>query len=172
MLIFYGLIVLTLLDFGFLGWLVYCQFLQPGAVYYPSKIEAVHKAIKLAKVKEGEKVIDLGSGDGRVLIEFAQGGVFGIGYEINPWLVWLSRRKIKKTGLSEMIEIRWKSMWEANFLEAQIVYVYQFPQFMKKIYEKIKSTERKIRLVTNDYSILGIKPNKTKGKLNLYLIGP
>ncbi len=165
------LVGLLILDFMVLGWLVYCQFLQPGAVYFPSRLEAVHRAIKLAKVKEGETVIDLGSGDGRVLIEFAQRGVYGIGYEINPWLVWISRRKIDKAGLSQFIKIKWKSMWQADFSKAQIVYLYQFPEFMNRLYKKIISAGVKIRLVTNDYAITEAKVKKTVGKMNLYLIG-
>ena len=58
-----------------------------GASFEISRREVVEKMIEFAKLKKGEKVVDLGSGDGRVVLEFARKGVEVHGYEINPLLV-------------------------------------------------------------------------------------
>jgi ribosomal protein L11 methylase PrmA len=71
-----------------------------GAIYDPSsRIEAEAMA-RLAEVRPGEKAADLGSGDGRVVCALARGGAEAHGYEINPVLVLISRRNIRREGLS------------------------------------------------------------------------
>ena len=72
--------------------------LVQGAIYVPSRREAIEAMLYLAKVRRGERAADLGSGDGRVMAAFAGKGAFIDGFEVNPLLVWRSRNKIKKLG--------------------------------------------------------------------------
>ena len=58
-----------------------------GAIFARSKDEIVEKMILLADVKPGQKAIDFGSGDGRLVIAMARAGAEAHGYEINPFLV-------------------------------------------------------------------------------------
>lgn len=88
---------------GFLFFFVYFTiflFILPilygGAVFAKSDEKLIATMIQLAKVKPGEKAVDLGSGDGSVIIALAKAGAEAHGYELNPFLVWLSRRQIKK----------------------------------------------------------------------------
>jgi Protein-L-isoaspartate carboxylmethyltransferase len=74
-------------------------FVLRGAPYIPTKREGVIKMLKLARVRPGCKALDIGSGDGRLVIALAQAGAEAHGCEINPVLVWWSRRKIKAAGL-------------------------------------------------------------------------
>src|SRR3989344_831629 len=61
--------------------------------YVATKKEKIETIIKLAQIKPHETAIDLGSGDGRLLLAAAQKGARAIGYEINPFLVLLTRVK-------------------------------------------------------------------------------
>src|SRR5688572_3270112 len=70
-----------------------------GSVYAKSTDEIVVKMISLLEAKPAQKAADLGSGDGRLLIALAKAGVESHGYEINPFLVWLSRKNIREAGL-------------------------------------------------------------------------
>src|SRR3989338_7970465 len=61
--------------------------------YVATKGEKIETIIKLAQIKKGETVVDLGSGDGRLLFAAARAGARAIGYEINPFLIVLTRIK-------------------------------------------------------------------------------
>ena len=69
-------------------------FLQ-GPIFAPSSETAISTMLKLAKIKPGVRIADLGSGDGRVVRAFAKKGVEVHGFEINPLLVLISKNKIK-----------------------------------------------------------------------------
>src|SRR5690242_17121198 len=79
-----------------------------GGPYAPAALNRIETMVKLLKLKKGQKMVDLGSGDGRIVIEFAKRGIESHGYEINPILVFISRLKIKKLGLSNKAHIHLK----------------------------------------------------------------
>ena len=70
-----------------------------GAPYEGIREKPLRQMVKIANVKKGDTSVDLGSGDGRIVIAFAQKGIKATGYEINPFLVLYSRRKIRKLKL-------------------------------------------------------------------------
>lgn len=80
-----------------------------GAVYFPTKREAVRVMVDLAEPQSGERLADLGSGDGRVLMAFARQGIEAHGYEVNPLLVWQSQWAIKRAGLEGRAFVHWES---------------------------------------------------------------
>ena len=63
-------------------------FFTSGLGYAPSTTAIIDRMIKLLNIKPGEKAVDIGSGDGRVVIALAKAGAEAHGYEINPLLVW------------------------------------------------------------------------------------
>ena len=76
-----------------------------GAPYLPTLPAVARKMLELGELKEGETVLDLGSGDGSILIVAAKEfGAHGIGYEINPFLRILSRWRIRRSGLADKIK--------------------------------------------------------------------
>src|SRR3989338_878500 len=78
---------------------VIVMHLLRGAPYLPTHRESVAKMIELAQVRPADKMVDLGSGDGRIVIAFAKQGIEAHGYEVNPLLVWWSRKNIQRAGL-------------------------------------------------------------------------
>ena len=74
-----------------LGYLIYMAYsMFSGAPFVPTKMEKVKKMIEVSGLKEGEKMIDLGSGDGRIVCEAAKTGAKCVGVEISPFLYWWS----------------------------------------------------------------------------------
>lgn len=146
-------IFLTVALLFFAYYLYYVTFSsQAGAVYYPSKIETVRKMLALAGVREGDVVLDLGSGDGRILVEAAKLGARAIGYENDPVLVWQSRKKIQKKGLSNLAEVRFGSFYKADFNEGTIITLYLFPKYMDRLQKILdKKLTKPILIVSNDY---------------------
>src|SRR3989338_8441711 len=113
-------------------------FLARGAVFVPiheSKIEII---LRQAQVQPGQKIADLGSGDGRIVIAFARAGAEAHGFEINPLLVWWSRRKIRKARLGDRAFIHFHSFWPANLSEFNIVTVFGIDYIMKRLGKKLR----------------------------------
>src|ERR1700722_9917677 len=89
---------------------------------------------KLAKVKKGDVIYDLGCGDGTALIIAAKEfGATGVGIEIDLLRVWVSRIKIAFNGLSNKLEIRRKSFWDQNISEATVIFMYLIPKTLIKL---------------------------------------
>lgn len=130
--------------------------------FVATKKEKIATIIKLANIKNAETVVDLGSGDGRLLIASAQKGARAIGYEINPFLILLTRIKTKVLGYSSspfpnvilrnkatkdldssppeadqndkkgIVVIKHQNLWKANLKEADVIFVYGRQKTMQK----------------------------------------
>ena len=122
-----------------------------GAPYEGTSKEKIKKILRLAKIKKGDKAVDLGSGDGRLVIAMAKKGAIAHGYEINPILVYLSRRKIKKQGLQGKAFIHWKSFWNADLSKYDVIVMFQFYTIMKKLREKLKKEAKKNARIVSYY---------------------
>src|SRR3989344_9641807 len=82
-----------------------------GAPLVPSKKATVAKMIELLKPKKGERIYDIGSGDGRLLVEVAKLGAEGFGIEINPYAILWSYFNILRAGVWGRVHIRWGNYW-------------------------------------------------------------
>jgi len=93
-------------------------------------------------------IIDLGSGDGRVVIEAAQRGYKAVGYEINPFLVLMSYfnltvRKQRGTSQYGPATFHWLDIWKVKTLhEADVIFVYGLGPIMNALSEKIAQEAR------------------------------
>ena len=91
----------------------------------------------LEKSGTNKKFIDLGSGDGRVVIKFARRGFLSYGVELNPFLVLWSNLKIKRLGIKSA-KILWSNFWEFNLGGFDIIYFFHFNRVNRFLEEKIK----------------------------------
>ena len=140
-----------------------------GAPYVPSSRKRVRKMIELAELKPGEIVVDLGSGDGKILIEAAKLGCFATGLEINPFLVWFSRFRAARNGLSGKIKILRQDLNKYSLNEADVVFVYLWPETIDKLSAKFsRELKPESRLVSNAFSLSGIEPYKKEDNVFLY----
>ncbi len=159
----FNLVLLTyFLFFNVLGTL----FL--GAFFASSKKEIVEKIVLISDVKPGEKAIDLGSGDGRLVIALAKAGAEAHGYEVNPILVWLSKKNIKKAGLEGKAFVHLKNFWIVDFSQFDVVMVYGISYIMKRLETKLKRELRPGSRVVSNYFVF---PNwqHSKKEDNVYL---
>src|SRR5271168_2992410 len=117
----FGIIILLLVIY-FLG-----RPIIRGAIYFPTSTRSVEIMLRFADVKPGDKLVDLGSGDGRILIAAAKAGAEVVGYEINPILVRRSRRSIARAGFggrpaeSGNAVVHWESFWRADLSQFDVV---------------------------------------------------
>jgi hypothetical protein len=161
------LIILAAFIISYTALIIYLEFL-PGAFYYPTENKSVQTIFKNIHPQKNDLLIDLGSGDGRIIIAAAQKGIKSIGYELNPLLIHKSRQKIKKLNLSLLAKIEAKNFWKADFNKATVICIYQFPQYMEKLEKIFQKTNHPITIITNSYPLPKQKPYLVKDKLYFY----
>lgn len=142
-----------------------------GAIYFPTRKEGIETMVRLAEIKPGQKLVDIGSGDGRILIAFAQQGIESHGYEINPLLVLISKIKIRRAGLQDKAFVHWRSFWKIDFSRFDVITIYGFPRIMASLGEKLKRELRPgTKIISNVYRFPQFVPAKTEGKIYLYVV--
>ena len=81
-------------------------FAQDTIPFVPSPMHVVHKMIEAAQIKKGDILYDMGSGDGRIVIEAAKKfGIRGVGIDLNPELVAKARENAEKEGVNHLVEM-------------------------------------------------------------------
>ncbi len=149
--------------------IVYIIPMLNGPVYVPSHDADVIKMIKLAELKKGDHIVDLGSGDGKIVIELAKKGFQVDGYEINPFLVKKSREKIAELKLEKKATIHAQSLWCADLSKYQVVMVYGTSYIMPKLQNKAKQELLKGgRIISNFFTFPEWQPTKTDGDIYRY----
>lgn len=132
------------------------------APYVPTAENAYAKALELANPQKGEILFDLGCGDSRILrYAVKKYRITGFGYEISPYCVWMSLLKNKYYGVSKSITIYRKSLKEADYQKADIIYMYLTNAILDLIeddlFDKIKPT---CRVVTVAFKFKHHQPAK------------
>lgn len=156
----------------FLGVFLILKFFVPvinGAPYLPTAKEKIKKMLDLVELKPGQSLIDLGSGDGRILIAAAQRGARAIGYEINPILVLLTKHKIKKLGLEKQANIFWKNFWQVNFNQADVITIFGAAGIMAKLEKKfLQELKPGAKICSYAFSLPHFRLSKKEEGIYLY----
>jgi len=130
---------------------------QPGkdVVWIPSPDSTVEKMLDLAQVTSRDYVIDLGSGDGRMVIEAARRGARAHGVEYNPDLVALSKRAASAAGVADKATFAQGDMFEADISQATVLPLFLLPSNLGKLAPKFLKLKPGARIVSNTYEIGG-----------------
>lgn len=107
-----------------------------GAPWLPTWRREIDTALELLDLKPGQTVIDLGSGTGNVLRVAAQHGLYGVGYEINPFLyVW---SLVRTWPWRKQVSIHWRNYWRVRLPHADGVYAFLIKRYMPKLDRKMQ----------------------------------
>lgn len=143
--------------------------LKRGPVFLPTKKNDVALMMRLLRVEGGDVAVDLGSGDGRMVIALAKAGAEAHGYEHNSFLVWWSRYKIKRAGLSGKAFIHRGNFWNADFSKFTIMTVFGIGYIMKPLKEKIHLEGKPgLRIVSYTFSFPDWEPKFKKAGIYIY----
>lgn len=138
-----------------------------GAPYLPTLRSQIDISFKLANLKPGETLIDLGCGDGRVLIAAARQGLNAVGYELNPLLVlvaWIRTRPYR-----DRVTVRWANFWRQTWPPADCLFVFLLSRFMPQLDQKVAAYPHKpVKLVSNAFRIKDKTPIKKSQGVYLY----
>lgn len=146
---------------------------SPWAPWWRTKKNTARAAFKLAEVSNKDVVYELGSGEGTALIVAAKDfGAMGVGIEIEPFRLMLSRFTIKRLGLDKKIKLIKGNFFDQDLSEATVVYVYLVPKTLNKLIPKFKKDLKKgTRIISYKYPMnLEIKKEDKKNELRLYIV--
>ena len=129
--------------------------------YVPSPQFVVDKMLDMAQVTPSDYVIDLGSGDGRIVITAAKRGAQAVGFEIDGDLVGESRANIKKAGVEALAEIRHQDILTVDFSAATVVTMYLLPDVNLQLKPNLLSQLKPgARIVSHSFSMGDWQPDK------------
>ncbi len=134
------------------------------APFVPSPAQVIEFMLKLADLKAGEVLFDLGAGDGRAVIMAAKSfGARTVGVELREDLAKKALSTIHENGLSDRVTIVNGDMFSVNLTSADVVFLYLTTSANEKIRPKLEQDLRKgTRVVSHDYEIVGWKPMRVE----------
>jgi hypothetical protein len=123
--------------------------------YVPTPQVVVNRMLELAQIKPGDTVIDLGSGDGRIMITAAQKyGARGFGVELNPRLVQSSNEEAGRAGVADRVKFLQQDLFKTDFREADVLTLYLLPDVNMVLRPKILAELKAgTRVVSHDYGM-------------------
>ncbi len=133
------------------------------APYVPSPPEVVERMLKLAGVKAGDVVYDLGSGDGRIPITAAQKfGAKGVGVEMDDELFAKATQTVKELKLENKVRFIHGDLLKVDLSEATVVTLYLLPTSNDKVRPNLEKYLKKgARVVCHDFQVGDWKPSET-----------
>lgn len=140
--------------------------------YLPSTTVAVDELLRLAGVGTDDLVVDLGSGDGRIVIAAARDyGARGLGIELDPKLVAESQSNARQAGVADRVSFRQGDVLTAEFREATVVTLYLLPGLVEKLKPRLLAHLRPgTRIVAHDYGFADWKPDRRVVISKTYLL--
>jgi len=141
-----------------------------GAINVPTTEKRVVQMISFLDLNPSGKAVDLGAGDGRLIIALARAGVEAHGYEINPFLVSLARKNIREAGLENKAFMHLKNLWQKDLGEFDIVVLYGMKHMMGKLEKKFeKELKPGAKIVSNYFVLPTWKPERAEDSIYLYI---
>jgi len=138
-----------------------------GPPYLPTLKPNMETALDLLDLKKGQTLLDLGSGDGRVLLAAAQRGYNAVGIELSPVLVLVTR--IRTFRYRKQVTVLWGNYFQREWPQADAIFGFIIPYQMEKMDKHIAAWHTKpVRLASFAFTIPGREPVTEKNGVYLY----
>jgi SAM-dependent methyltransferase len=162
------LVGIPLLGFGVLHVYYGIRFMLP---YVPSSKKSIDEMLSYIDNIKDVTVLDLGSGTGDIILEVARRGGRGIGIEINPLLVWITRFRAQYEGLSDRVSVLCGNMYSLPLPSADIVTLYVLKNPTARLAPKL-ATELPphARIISHGFSIPDWKPLRESREVKVYAL--
>jgi SAM-dependent methyltransferase len=134
---------------------------EPDVPFVPTPFQVVDRMLKLADVRKGDVVYDLGCGDGRILVAAAKKyGARGCGFDIDPERVQDSLENIKINDVESLVTIKQADIFTLDLSGASVITLYLLPQLNVKLIPQLEKLKPGVRIVSHAFDMRGIKPKR------------
>ncbi len=138
--------------------------------FVTTSAENLKTVIELAQLEASEKAVDLGSGDGRVVLAFAKQGAYVDGFEIKDELILRSKQRIHDENVSDKARVYKKSFWDIPLSTYDLVYIYGMQSILGRLEQKLQiEVKPGARFISNIFRLPTWKPKKMKNGVYLYI---
>ena len=134
---------------------------QPDVIYVPTPQVIVDEMLKLAGVRKGDVLYDLGSGDGRIPVTAAKRyGIRAVGIDIDPERIREATDNARRAGVAGLVEFRREDLFNADFSEASVVTLYLLPELNVRLMPRLLELKPGTRIVSHQFDMSGWQPEK------------
>ncbi len=132
-------------------------------VYVPTPQVVVDEMLRMAKVSAADFIIDLGSGDGRIIITAAKKyGARGFGVDLDTYLLKIANAAAKKEGVADRATFIEQNLFETDLSRATVITSYLLPEMNRKLRPKLLALKPGTRVVAHDYAMGEWNPDEEK----------
>jgi precorrin-6B methylase 2 len=122
-------------------------------IWYPTPHELVDVMIKMAGLTSADYLIDLGSGDGRIVIAAAKKGINAAGVEFNPDMVEYSKKNAEREGVADKTDFIKADFFEYDMSKATVITMFLLPELNRKLKPLLLELKPGTRIITNSFSM-------------------
>ena len=123
-------------------------------VYVPTPQISVDTMLEMAKIGPNDFLIDLGSGDGRIVITAARKyGASGFGVDLDTYLLKLANQNAQKAGVTDKVHFVEENLFTTDLSKATVISTYLLPEMNLKLRPKLMALKPGTRIVTHDYHL-------------------
>jgi outer membrane protein assembly factor BamB len=134
---------------------------EPDTVFVPTPREVVGKMLEAAKVTKADLVVDLGCGDGRIVVEAARKyGCKAVGYDIDAECVRLSQEAVAAAKVGGLVTIEKKDLFTADLSKATVVTLYLPPRMLGRLLPQLEKMPKGARVVCHAFAVPGLVPER------------
>jgi len=130
-------------------------------VWVPTSEFLVDQMLRLAAITPQDYLVDLGAGDGRLVIAAAQHGTRAHGVEFNPDMVRLARQAARNAGVSERASFAQSDIFESDFSDATVVTLFLLPELNLRLRPTLLEMKPGTRVVSNSFDMGDWEPDDT-----------
>ncbi len=131
-----------------------CAAQQPSVPYVPTPQSVVDRMLTMAKVTARDYLIDLGSGDGRIVVTAAKKfGARGFGVDLNPVRISEANENARKNGVTDRAAFYQRDLFETDLSEATVITMYLLPRVNMALRPKLLNLKPGTRLVSHDFDM-------------------
>src|SRR5690606_11598542 len=128
----------------------------------PTPDKLVNRMLSMAQVTASDFVIDLGAGDGKIVIAAAREfGAKGLGIEYNPEMVAHARRNAQAAGLAGSARFEKADIFESDFSPASVITMYLLPHLNMRLRHRLMALKPGTRIVSHEFRLGNWKPDET-----------
>ena len=122
-------------------------------IWYPTPQALVDVMIDMAELTPADYLVDLGSGDGRIVIAAAKKGIHAAGIEYNPDMVEFSKKNAEKEGVTDITDFIKADFFEYDLSKATVITMFLLPELNRKLKPKLLELKPGTRIITNSFSM-------------------